>query len=106
MKTTTSEVVAPLTIDIHYNMSDLTKSVIRTNIKTERLSDILADYIQSQIGKGSDDRESKAQEEYHITISLDLSFDTFQTTSDTGNEGLTVGIILHVLNNLENIKIT
>jgi len=93
-----------LFIKISYCFNKPETSIIRTNVKTERLRDLLNDYLYNQIGKGEDKRKLNEKEVYDIEIGVDLSDDTFYVSSDTGNDGLTCGIIMHVsaiLNELE-----
>ena len=94
--TTPATAVRPLTIDIHFNIDEPSKSAIYTDIKPERLQDVLEGWVRAQMGKGADSARPNDKSEYHITIQLDLSFDTYQTQSDTGNEGLTAGIVAEI----------
>lgn len=79
---------------------------IKSNIKPERIQEVLEDYVRSQMGSGEQsDRNYNAKEIYTITLGLDLSDDTFTTSSDTGNEVLTLGIVMDVLKNFGSVKI-
>ena len=91
--------MADLWIDIEYRFAkpvDGPRVVIRTNVKHELVSDLLSDWIRDQMGRGSDDRKAVERDFYHIRIEVDLCCDEFTTTSDTGNYGLTCGIVLDV----------
>jgi hypothetical protein len=74
---------------------------IRTNVKEECVGDVLGDWIRMQIGAGEDHSEAIDREAYSITIKLDLADDTFTTVSDTGNAGLTCGIVMAAHSRLE-----
>jgi hypothetical protein len=91
---------ADVTVDIFYN-ANTSRFVIKTNARKERVADILDDYLEAQTGKGADHSEPNKKSEYHITIKLDLSDDTFYVTSDTGNYSLTCGIVLYALTAVE-----
>ena len=67
---------------------------IRTNIRRSYIDDFLAEVVACQVGKGADHRESNEQEVYNIRITCDLSYDDILIKSDTGNKGLTTGIIM------------
>lgn len=72
-----------------------------TNIKKERLKDFLLDWLMTQVGQGKDERKAHERESYKVVIGCDLSFDTFHVMSDTGNDGLTCGIVMGAVNKLE-----
>lgn len=90
-------------IDIYYPMTGTPR--IKTNAKPEMLESILETWIACQVGKGKDTSKAKEKDEYHITIQLDLSDDSFITRSDTGNKSLTAGIVMVVFRDLANIKV-
>ena len=92
-------------VEIIHNIKNPDKSLIKTNIRKGMVSGILGEWINSQIGCGEDKRETKEKGAYQIDIELDLSDDTFYTTSNTGNTGLTAGIILKTFGRLNEIKI-
>ena len=87
-----------LYIEITYSENDFE---IDTNIKDELVSDVLCEYIHSIVGDGHvDNREAIERDVYTIRITLDLTYDTFEVTADTGNDGLTTGIIMDVIKRL------
>lgn len=94
-----------IVVEINYNYKEPNKSVIKTNAKKKALSEILEVWAANQMGKGLDARESNEKDVYTIRIRLDLSNDTFYTTSDTGNAGLTCGIVMGILQRLEKISV-
>jgi hypothetical protein len=96
--------MADLYIDIEYRFAkpvDGPRVVIGTNVKRELVGDLLADCIRDQAGRGLDERKAVERDVYHIRIEVDLSCDEFTTTSDTGNDGLTCGIVLDVFRRLD-----
>lgn len=76
-----------------------------TNIKSERLSDVLSDVLQCQVGAVPDNSDAHKRHLYEIEIIIDLSFDDITIQSNTGNKGLTAGILMYFLSKLlENEK--
>jgi hypothetical protein len=69
-----------------------------TNIKEDMLDDIVGEFLRSEMGLGKDTAPANEQDIYKIRINCDLSDDTFYVKSDTGNKGLTTGIVMHFLN--------
>lgn len=96
---------ADIILAIIYNMKEQDKCVIKTNTKREAIGEILEAWLQCQIGQGEDLRPAKERDVYNIFIDLDLSDDTFYTSSDTGNKGLTARIVADVFARLTDIKI-
>lgn len=94
-----------LVVEISYNMDKSEDSIVKTNIKKEQLKDLLGEYLRAQMGKGEDKRKANEKDEYKITIQLDLRDDTFYTSSDTGNACLTCGIVVHVYEILDKLKV-
>ena len=73
---------------------------IDSNIKAEFYEEVLSGFLQTQIGQGEDPSPSSDLDEYHIEIKLSMTDDTYYSKSDTGNMGLTAGIIMDVMNRL------
>jgi hypothetical protein len=94
-----------LVIKITYNTVDPGKTVIKTNIKKEDLEDILDTWLRGQFGQGEDKSEPNRKDKYQIDIRVDLSYDRFNTVSDTGNKSLTCGIVMQVIGKLGKITI-
>jgi hypothetical protein len=95
-----------LTLKVHYDMNDVAACFIQTNAKREAIEEILSAWVREQIGKGKDDREPNMKEIYSIVIELDLHDDSFRTTADTGNDSLTLGIIVRmVLPKLDDFRV-
>jgi hypothetical protein len=80
-------------IDIEYTIGG--KYKIKSNIKNKCILDLLWDFIERQLGKGSDGKEPIKRDVYHIRIRVDLN-DIFVFKSDTGSNALTLGIIMDV----------
>jgi hypothetical protein len=89
-----------LWLDITYNIDDNTFSA-KTNIQEDKINDIVETFLYTQIGKGKDNREPIDRPVYHITIKLDLSFDTFSVSDDCGNCGLRDGILMAYIGSRE-----
>ena len=98
--------VALIALDILFNVNEPEKTVIRTNVKRRVIGDLLNEWVRTQIGQGGDEREAEHKPEYRVQIQLDIRSDTFTTSSDTGNRGLTTGIVLEVLRRLDRLTIT
>lgn len=81
-----------IVIEVDFDMNE-EKAVVRTNAKKESLREILGNWLYAQIGQGEDVGPPNEKDEFKIKIKLDLGTDTFTTESDTGNRGLTCGII-------------
>ncbi len=92
-------------IIISFNLNDPTQRTIKTNAEPEAIEDLLATWIQAQSGSGKDTSNPNIKDIYEVQISLDLSDDTFSTRSDTGNKGLTAGIVIRTFQELSTIQI-
>ncbi len=88
-------------IKIMYDSKREVIAIGDTNIKDERISDFLTDYLTEQIGKGKDERKVVDKDIYEVIVTLDLSEDIFHVNSDTGNDSLTTGIIMGLVARLE-----
>lgn len=97
---------ADITLEITFNPDKTDKTIIKTNANKEGLREVLEAWLSCEAGQGEDDSEPNEKSEYKITIQIDLDSDTFYTDSDTGNKGLTCGIVMEVLNKLDKITIT
>ena len=86
---------ADVILKINHNMRT-GKTTIKTNARKEALEEILDAWLTGQMGQGEDKNPPHIRESYMIKIELDLRTDRFRTRSNTGNEGLTCGIIMGV----------
>lgn len=99
------QMTADIVIEIAFDMDAPHGSVIRTNAKPEALEEILAAWLQDQVGRGKDDRPPARRDVYRIRIGLRIEDDAFGTESDTGNASLTCGIVMEVINLLGRLKV-
>ena len=95
-----------IVVEIIYNIKEPEKTVIKTNAKPEAVSEVLEAWLTAQMGEGRDSREPISRGLYKVSIKLDLRDDTFFTTSDTGNSGLTAGIVMNATRHLDKIQIS
>ena len=84
-----------LFIEIAYDIKK-DKSKINTNVKREQVPDLLSEFLRTQMGQGADSRKAKERNVYYIKVEIDLSYDSFRVTDDTGNKSLRDGILLRV----------
>jgi hypothetical protein len=85
-------------LDIRYNIKTGEFSYTeKTTVKPECRSDILENFLRSQMGAGQDLTDPEVRDEYAIKIVLDLSDDSFYVTHDCGNKGLRDGILMDVM---------
>lgn len=83
-------------IELEYNINSGKCKILNTNIKKERIDGFLEEWVMDQIGRGRDSNSPVIKDTYRIKINCDLTYDTFYTESDTGNKGLTAGIVKQV----------
>ena len=86
-------------IDLTYNL-DEDNFKISTNVKEEKITDLLSTFIMTQIGQGVDNRKSKENSVYNIHIELDMTTDTFTVSHNCGNNGLRDGIIVRYISKM------
>jgi hypothetical protein len=89
------------TIELSYNL-DIDKFEIETDLKKEKVPEVLEAFLRCQLDLGEDSRRPIELPVYKITIHLDLRDDSFWVESNTGNDGLTTGIVAHYLSRLKN----
>lgn len=94
------QVPVDLYLEVTYPIDDPAALTIESNIKPELQADILATFIQTQVGKGKDDSPAEEHDVYKIKIGLILADDTFLCEHNTGNLGLRDGILMDVLKHL------
>lgn len=85
-----------LFIDLVYDL-DKDEFDISTNIKEEKVTDLLTNFLMTQMGKGVDESKAEELEKYHIRIELDMTLDNFSVKDDCGNKGLRDGILLRYI---------
>ncbi|MFC1721117.1 hypothetical protein ACFLY0_00350 [Patescibacteria group bacterium] len=96
---------ADISIEIIFDINHPEKTLIKTNAKKEALEEILEAWLYCQTGQGADESEPDERDVYNIQIQLDLSDDSFATSSDTGNKGLTVGLVIDVFRRLSEVEV-
>ena len=82
---------------LKYRLNPEEARITDTNIRAEKLKEILSEYLRTQLGQGEDTSKAEEREDYTIKIGLNLSSDTFTTESNTGNRGLATGIVMRSL---------
>lgn len=86
-----------LYLKLRYNL-EADSFETETNIAPDKIEDVVAEFLRSQMGLGKDNCEPAPGPLYEIKIELDLSDDTFKVSSNTNSSSLTTGIIAHYLN--------
>lgn len=99
-----SKIEVDLIIDITFNV-ETDGTAIKTNVKKEAIEDMLADWLYRQMGSGQDDSKANQLDIYNIKIGYSLDEDAFGSESNTGNKGLTCGIVQRVLSNLDKAEV-
>jgi len=97
--------MAMVRIKIVFNMKEFPKTFIETDVKTEEIKEVLCAFVQGQAGEGVDESKANILDIYTIDIILELSDDSFRIVSDTGNKGLTCGIVMQTMKVLDVIDI-
>jgi hypothetical protein len=72
---------------------------IKTNLKKEKINEILFECYRATLGQEPDYREFNRKKIYNIQISLDLPEDSFHISSNAGNHVLTYELIRASINN-------
>ncbi len=80
--------------------------VLKSNATKEGLVNTLDAWLVNQIGQGEDFSPMNEELNYKIKIKLDLTDDSFTTISDTGNKGLTAGIVMNFYDQYKTGKVT
>jgi hypothetical protein len=91
--------MSDLHIELNYSISEKSATIAGTNIKESYIDDFLAEVVHSQVGKEKDFSKAKELEVYNILLKCDLSYDKISISSNTGNKGLTDGILTHTIGN-------
>ena len=72
----------------------------RGNVKPSGKISIIETFLQDQIGKGKDESKRNEKNVYHIKLKWYSEDDKIIIESDTGNKGLTTGILMAYLKRL------
>jgi len=89
-----------LTLGITYHIAD-GKFDVSGDVKEEKQSDLIYDFLRTQMGAGEDNRKANEQDVYHIQLKWFLHMDRFEPSSDIGNYGLRDSILMDVASKLE-----
>jgi hypothetical protein len=90
-----------LYIKIIFPIETPEKYTLESNVKEDKISEILTEWILSNVSEGRDDTPPNEKDIYTIIIYLDLSYDKFTLSQDCGNKGLATGIVMNVIAQLE-----
>jgi hypothetical protein len=85
-----------LYIDIIFDINDDTYK-INSDVKQEKIKDIISDFLSLQMGKGEDTSPANKLDEYNISLKIDLTEDIFTCSHNCGNDGLRDGILLNYI---------
>lgn len=69
---------------------------LNSNLKYKGISEVLGSYIRTQFGKGEDDSKPNEKDCYNLQLGWEPKNDKLIFSSDTGNKGLDLGILLDV----------
>lgn len=86
-----------LSITVKFPINEPKRYEILSDIDREKVVDVIADFVRTQIGTGPDHRAPERHEVYEIHLQLDLSHDRFYCSHNCGNDALRDGILLDVL---------
>jgi len=81
---------------IEYNI-ETDKFKVDSEATNKGVQEIIENVLRAHIGAGVDNSEPNIQDVYNISITWDFSDDSFVIKSNTGNKGLTDGILLDFL---------
>ena len=85
-----------LSVIIEYNLKT-DSYTFDSNIKPEKINDLVSEFLRTQIGKGEDFSKAEERDVYKIKLSIDLSQDIFYCEHNCGNLGLRDGILMGFL---------
>lgn len=89
-----------LRIEVKYDLKEDTYR-IASEVKKERVKEVIEELLRSQIGAGQDKAEPVKRDIYIIVIDLELQGDIFTVSADTGNKSLTTGILAQLVKELD-----
>ena len=88
-----------LRVQVDWN-SQTNEFKISGDCNNEGSSEIIENWIRSQIGAGKDESKPDIRKVYTIQIWCNLSDDSFSIKSNCGNKSLRDGILIHALKSL------
>ncbi len=71
------------------------------DLRSERRSEIIGDFLRTQIGKGKDESPITERDEYNIELRWFPENDGIEVSSNTGNELLRDSILFKILEELK-----
>lgn len=87
---------ADLMIGLEYDLRKRTAR-IDTNVKRDKVAELLGEYLLSCVGQGKDDAPPTKKNVYCIKLGLVLSEDQWLVEHDCGNKGLREGILMDIV---------
>lgn len=69
----------------------------KSTMKYAGILEVLDTYVRDSMGAGEDYSEANKRDVYTITIQIDVTDDRLIVSSDTGNKGLTLGILIDIM---------
>ncbi len=86
-------------VKIKYPINNPENIEVEHNLKSDELAkeEVLSNYLRDQMGRGADKRKPAKLDIYEITIGIDLSEDRISVASNTGNDGLTAGLVMDTM---------
>ena len=91
--------MSSLYVEITFSLEHYPDYQIKTDVRDDKISDFLTGYLQEIVigGVMIDEGGTEGRDPYTVKIELDMTTDTYTTTSNTGDDGLTTGIVLLVV---------
>jgi hypothetical protein len=93
--------MSDLYIKVTYPINEPGKFKVETNAKAKVVSDLIVEFLHSQVGAGVDESKANEVDVYEITLTIDLSCDAFGTRHNCGNLGLRDGILMDVVKQID-----
>ena len=91
-----SQVAVDFVLAISYDVERPENTVLRTNMNSVGVQEVLEAWIHEEIQRPKDTRPAVKKPVYTIKLGLELSEDIIHMNSDTGNRSLTLGIVADV----------
>jgi len=85
-----------LYINLNYTLASDTFALV-TNVADDKIVEVLSDYVRSQMGLGPDTLIANECPVYSISLGINLENDSFHVSANTGNDSLTLGIVMKYL---------
>ena len=92
-----------LQLKLKYNIKTQECFIEHSDVKRNQITNILENFISSEKGKGEDKRKANDKNTYSFNIKWFPSNDLITVSSDTGNYGLQLGILMYIFANFNNV---